>query len=370
MVNQDRLVNEFVELISIDSISLKERNMADLLKNRLKDMGFDVYEDDAGIKTGGNCGNIIGKKKGNKNVPAILLMAHMDTVTPGINKKAIIKDGIIRSDGTSILGGDDVAGIVSILEALRVLAENNEEHGDIQVAFTIGEEIGLIGAKNLDYSKIHAKYCFVMDSGGEIGLVAITAPSQNKIDIVVKGKAVHAGLEPEKGVNAIAIAAHAISQMKLGRIDDETTANIGIINGGNATNIICDRVELEAEARSRCDNKLKSQTDHMKQCFLDAAGKIGGEIEFKDELMYPSFKINEDDDIIGILKNASEKCGIKLVLEATGGGSDTNIVNSKGIQAVDVSVGMDKVHSVEEQISINDLVKAANFLVEIVKAVK
>lgn len=370
MVNRERIVNEFVELISIDSLSLQERNMADVLKQRLSELGFDVYEDDAGVKAGGNCGNIIGEKKGNKNVPAILLMAHMDTVTPGTGKKAVIQDDIIKSDGTTILGGDDVAGIVSILEAIRVIEEEKEEHGDIQVAFTIGEEIGLIGAKNLDYGKIHAKYCFVMDSGGEIGVVATSAPSQNKIDIVVKGKAAHAGLEPEKGINAIAIAAHAISQMKLGRIDDETTANIGIINGGNATNIICDRVELKAEARSRCDSKLKKQTEHMKQCFLEAADKFGGEIEFIDELMYPSFKINEDEEIISILKKATEKCGINLVLEATGGGSDTNIVNSKGIKAVDVSVGMDKVHSVEEQISINDLVKSACFLVEIIKAVQ
>ncbi|HEY9062123.1 MAG TPA: M20/M25/M40 family metallo-hydrolase [Pseudobacteroides sp.] len=370
MVNRERVVNEFIELVSIDSLSLKERQMADLLKDRLKKMGFDVYEDDAGAKTGGNTGNIIGEKKGNKDIPAILLMAHMDTVTPGINKKATVQGDTIKSDGTTILGGDDVAGIVSILEALRVIEESNEDHGDIQVAFTIGEEVGLIGAKNLDYGKIHAKYCFVMDTGGDIGVVAVTAPSQNKIDIVVKGKAAHADVEPEKGINAISITAHAISQMKLGRIDEETTANIGIINGGSATNIICDRVELKAEARSRCESKLKNQTDHMRQCFIDAATRFGGEIEFNEELMYPSFKINQGDSIIGILKKASDKCGINLVLEATGGGSDTNIVNSKGIQAVDVSVGMDKVHSVEEQISINDLVKAACFLVEIIKAVE
>lgn len=370
MVNRERITNEFIELVSIDSLSLKEKQMADLLKDRLGKMGFEVYEDDAGVKTGGSTGNIIGEKKGNKDVPAILLMAHMDTVTPGINKKATVHGDIIKSDGTTILGGDDVAGIVSILEALRVVEENNEEHGDIQVAFTIGEEVGLIGAKNLDYGKIHAKYCFVMDTGGDIGAVAVTAPSQNKIDIVVKGKAAHAGVEPEKGINAISIAGHAISQMKLGRIDEETTANIGIINGGSATNIICDRVELKAEARSRCEIKLKDQTDHMRQCFMDAAKRFGGEIEFHEELMYPAFKINQEDDIVGILKKASDKCGINLVLEATGGGSDTNIVNSKGIQAVDVSVGMDKVHSVEEQISINDLVKAAGFLVEIIKAVE
>ncbi|MDP4179604.1 MAG: M20/M25/M40 family metallo-hydrolase [Bacillota bacterium] len=370
MINRDRLVKEFIELISIDSLTLKERNMADTLKNKLEGMGLEVYEDDAGKKVRGNCGNIIGSKKGNKNAPGILLMAHMDTVVPCIGKKPQIHGNIIKTDGTTILGGDDVAGIVCILEALRVIGEENEQHGDIQVAFTIAEEGGLLGAKNLDYGNISAKYCFVLDDGGEIGRVAVTAPSQNKLDIVVKGKAAHAGVEPEKGISAISIAADAISKMKLGRIDEETTANIGIISGGNATNIVCDRVELKAEARSRCPKKLEEQTLHMKQRFMDAADSWKGQVEFHEELVYPSFKINETDEIVSVLKKAAQNAGLKLVLEATGGGSDTNIVNSKGIQAVDISVGMDKVHSVEEQIKIDDLVKAAGFLVEIIKSVE
>jgi tripeptide aminopeptidase len=263
-----------------------------------------------------------------------------------------------------------VAGIACILEAVRVLQEDRIGHGDIQIAFTIGEEAGLLGAKNLDYTKIYAKYGFVMDDGGKIGHVAVSAPSQNQINIVVRGKAAHAGVEPEKGINAIQIAARAIDQMKLGRIDEETTANIGIIQGGQATNIICDTVELKAESRSRNQQKLKDQTRHMKDCLEQAAKELGGTVEFVPEFMYPAYNIMGHDPIIRVLGNAAREAGIELQLGATGGGSDTNIVNGKGIQAVDVSVGMEKVHSVEEQICIDDMVEAARFLVAIIRNVE
>lgn len=370
MIKKDRIVNEFIELVKIDSLSLGERQMADMLKSKLEAMGLTVEEDEAGSKIGGNTGNLICNLKGEKAVPAILLMAHMDTVVPGIGKKPVIDGNMIRTSGDTILGGDDVAGIVCILETIRTIMENNIPHGDIQIAFTVAEEVGLLGAKNMDYNKIYAKYGFVLDDGGKIGTVAVTAPSQNKIEINVIGKAAHAGVEPEKGISAIQITAEAISHMKLGRIDGETTANVGIINGGQATNIICDRIHISAEARSRDEQKLKVQTEHMSECFATAAQKFGGSVEFKSEIMYPTFKVKESDPIIRFLEKASAAAEIELKLEATGGGSDTNIINGKGIQAVDVSIGMDKVHSVEEQICIDDMVKAAEFLLEIIKAVE
>jgi len=370
MVNRERVVSEFVKLVQIDSLSLHERQMADTLKSIMEQMGLDVYEDDAAKNIGGNAGNLICTIKGTKNVPAVLFLAHMDTVTPGKSKKAVIDGNIIRTDGSTVLGGDDVAGIVCILEALKVIKEKNIEHGDIQVVFTVAEECGLLGAKNLDYSKIYAEFGFVMDNGGPIGTVAVNAPSQNQIEVVIKGKAAHAGIEPEKGISAIQIAASAISGMKLGRIDEETTANIGVINGGQATNIICDKVVIKAEARSRSEQKLKEQTEHMKKCFLDAANQYGGTVDFRSELLYPSFNVDESDKIISIAREAADDIGIELKPEVTGGGSDTNIINGKGIKAVDVSVGMDKVHSVEEQILIDDMVKAAEFIISIIRNVK
>ncbi|HOJ80726.1 MAG TPA: M20/M25/M40 family metallo-hydrolase, partial [Clostridiales bacterium] len=261
------------------------------------------------------------------------------------------------------------SGIVSILEALRVVKEKEIEHGDIQVVFTISEEGGLYGAKYLDYSRIYAKYGFVMDGDGPIGTVSVKAPSQDKILVTVEGKASHAGVAPEKGVDAIRIAASAISGMKLGRIDYETTANVGVINGGRETNIVCDRVELKAEARSRDDRKLDDQTRHMRERFEQAASEFGGKVDFRAERMYKSFNITKDAPIMGILERAAENAGISLIAEETGGGSDTNIFNEKGIESVAVSSGMQKVHSTEECISINDMVKAAEFVVSIIRSV-
>lgn len=369
MINRQRMIDEFLELVRIDSLTHHERKMADLLIKKLKAMGMEPCEDDAGALTGGDAGNIICTLKGGKNVPAILLMAHMDTVVPGLGKKPVIEGSIIKSDGTTVLGGDDVAGLECILEALRVIRERDIEHGDIQIVFTVAEEGGLFGSKNLDYSKIYAKLGFVFDGSGPIGTVAVSGPSQNQISVVVKGKAAHAGMEPEKGISAVKIASEAITVMRLGRIDAETTANIGTINGGQATNIVCDRVDISAEARSRNPERLKEQTGHMRDCFERAARKYGGSVDFTAELAYPSFNIGEGDAIIPILRRAARTAGVELILEATGGGSDTNVINGKGIQAVDLSVGMDKMHSVEEQICIDDMVKAAGLLVEIIKAV-
>lgn len=370
LVNKSRLVDEFIQLVKIDSLSCKERKMCDTLKAKLESLGYIPAEDDAGQKVGGECGNILCTIKGSKNVPAVLLTAHMDTVVPGVGKKPVIDGDIIKSDGTTVLGGDDAAGIAVILETLKVLKEKDIEHGDIQIAFTIAEEVGLLGAKNMDYSKINAKYGFILDSDGKVGCACVKAPSQNKISIIVKGKAAHAGMEPENGISAFSIMADAISTMKLGRIDEETTANIGMINGGVATNIVCDRVEIEGEVRSRNQNKLEAQTRHMQECFEKAAAKWGGQVEFISKMEYPAFNIQKDSDIVKILEAAASKSGFEFQAVATGGGSDTNIFNSKGIEAVDLSIGMEKVHSVNEQISVTDMVNAVEFLIAIIENIK
>ncbi len=366
MINRERMVSEFKSLVSIDSLSRKERQMADVLTQKMKALGCEVYEDNAGREIEGNTGNLICTLKGNKDIPTLMITAHMDTVEPGTGKKPIEENGIIHSDGTTVLGGDDAAGIECILEVLRVLEEEKLDHGDIQIVFTVAEEAGLFGAKHLDYGRIYAKYGIVLDTGGPIGTIAVKAPSQYRMYVTVKGLAAHAGIEPENGINAIQIASAAISSMKLGRIDFETTANIGVISGGRETNIVCDRLEIKAEARSRDKEKLERQKDHMKECFEKAASDFGGNVDFRAVLEYPSYNISKDAKIIGILEKAAKAAGIELLHEETGGGSDTNIFNGKGIEAVDVSVGMDKVHSVNEQISIDDMVKAAGFVLQTV----
>ncbi len=379
--HRERLTAEFLSLVNIESLSLKERKMADKLMEIIRGMGYEAYEDDAGIKAGGDSGNVIFNVKASvaeNNVKkccgsepaALFLMAHMDTVGPAADKKIIIDGDIIKTDGTTILGGDDAAGIVCILESLRLLKENNIPHGDIQVAFTIAEETGLTGAKLLDYSKIKAKLALIFDEGGSIGSIAVKAPSQYKVQALLKGKASHAGVSPEEGISAIQIAARAIDRMKLGRIDEETTSNIGIITGGTATHIICDTVKIEGECRSRDDGKLESQKVHMTECLEEAAAHYGGKAEVNNILMFSSFTVSEDDnEIMPILKVAAERAEVKLKLESTGGGSDTNIVSGKGIKAVNVSVGMKNAHSTDECINIADMADAARFLTEIIRAV-
>ncbi len=369
MVNRDRLVEEFCQLVRIDSISKKEREMADCLKLKLTKLGFEVYEDDAGKKIGGNAGNLICTLKGAESLPSVLFMAHIDTVVPGIGKKPIVDGDYVKSDGKTVLGADDLAGVEIILEAMRCIKENNIEHGDIEVVFTVAEEIGLLGSKNLDFSKIKSKFGFILDSGSK-GSVIVGAPSENLIDIIVYGKAAHAGVEPENGVDAIRIASEAIANMKLGRIDFETTSNIGIINGGRATNIICERVDLKGEARSRDDKKLAKQTEHMEDCFKKAAEKYDGKVDFKFEKCYSGYKIKKDEPVLRLFEKASKASGVEANLISMNGGSDANILNEKGIRALNISMGAEKYHTVNEVADINEMVKMAQLLINIVKDVK
>lgn len=368
MVNQDRIVNEFLELVQIDSHSSKEGKIAKVLVEKLEALGLEVMVDDAGKKVGGETGNIIAKIKGTKAKPTILFSSHMDTVKPGTGVKPVMKDGVIYSDGTTVLGGDDKAGIAATLEAIRIIQENNIEHGDIEIVFSIWEEGGLFGAKNLDYSKISAQYGFVLDSGGSPGEIIIIGPAQDKINATIKGKPAHAGVAPEEGISAIMIAARAINNMKLLRIDEETTANVGVINGGDATNIVTPEVTIKGEARSINEDKLNAQTAHMVEELKKAAEEFGGEVELDVERMYPAFNISEEDEIVIKLKKAFTNMGIEGYTKSTGGGSDTNILNGKGIKAVNLGIGMKKPHTLEEHISIKDLTDSARMVVEIIKA--
>lgn len=369
MVVKDRLVNEFLELIRIDSPSSKEGALADVLVEKLECLGFDVFRDDAGVNTGGETGNVIAKLKGNRPGKTVLFSSHMDTVSPGEGVKPIIDEvrGVIKSDGTTVLGADNKGGLAAILEAMKIIKENGIAHSDIQVVFSITEENGLLGAKNLDYSRINPDYAFVLDSGESPGKIIVKAPAQDKIEVKIKGRTAHAGVVPEAGISAAMVAAMAIGKMKLLRVDEETTANIGTINGGIATNIVMAELNILAEARSLNHSKLESQTKHMVDTFKEAAFEFGAEIEAKTTRMYDSFIIDEDEEIVALLKRGFSNMGIEAAITATGGGSDTNIYNANGIKAVNLGIGMKKAHTLEEHIAIEDLIKSARIVVEIVK---
>lgn len=369
MVNKERVIAELIELVQIDSVSYKEGKVAKILVDKLKQLGFEVYIDDTGTQCGGETGNIIATLRGNRLGKTVLFSAHMDTVSPGERIKPIVDEahGIIKSDGTTVLGSDDKGGIVAILEAIRAIKENNINHADIQIVFTVCEEVGLFGAKNLDFSNIHADFGFVLDGGGAPGKIIVKAPAQESIEVKIKGRPAHAGVSPEEGISAVMVAARAIEKMKLLRIDEDTTANIGIINGGIATNIVMPELEILAEVRSLDISKLEKQTKHMVDTFKQAAEDFGAKIEIKTKRMYDAFNVDENDEIVNILKKILINMGIEPTVISTGGGSDTNILNANGIKAVNLSVGMEKAHTLEEYIAIEDLMNSAKLVVEIIK---
>lgn len=368
MVNRERMVNTFCDLVRVDSIAGKERQMADKIKEKLKALGYDPYEDNAGETIGGNAGNVIVRIPGSNQAAPLLFMAHMDTVEPGHGKTPVIDGDLIKSDGTTVLGGDDLAGVACILEAVTVLAERNIPHGDVYAVFTIAEEGGLFGARALDVSAIPAKFAYVLDDEGSIGTAAVKAPYYNRLRFVVKGRSAHAGLCPENGINAIRVAAAAIAELPfMGRIDQESTCNIGTIKGGLARNIVPDEVVVDGEVRSLDDEKLKLFTGRLADSFQKTVEREGGTVETEVETMYGGYSISEDDPILQLLQKAASRLGIPVNLHSTGGGSDTNIINGKGIPTVDISVGMSSVHSTAEQIAISDMVKACGLVIEIIR---
>lgn len=371
MVNTERIINEFLALVQVDSESGAERQLADLLKARLTELGLEVREDNAGsyIEVGQTTGNIIGTLPANGGKgPIFLLSAHMDTVKPGKGVQPRRENGRITSSGDTILGSDDKAGIVAILEALRVVKEKQLMHGGIQIVFTIAEEMGLVGAKGLDYDLIQAKLGFVLDSGGAPGEIIVKAPTQYSFKATVKGKAAHAGIAPEQGINAIVVAASAISNLKLGRIDSETTANIGSICGGLATNIVPEKVTVEGEARSINPEKAKKQIDHMQGEFTKAAANFGATVDIEVIKQYDHIDLAADSLPVRIALKAAENAAIKPHLGQTGGGSDANVFNGRGIACANLGIGMSKVHTTEEFITEEHLIQNAKYVVEIIKA--
>lgn len=369
-LNTERLVSTFLELVKINSVSKDEKTLAFHLKSIFDKMGFETHIDNAHIKSGSNVGNLIVKISGNKKVPPIIMGAHMDTVNPGQNIKPQIIEGIIKSDGTTILGADDKAGIASIVEGVRSIIENNISHGDIELVFTICEEIGLLGAKYLDHSMLKSKTAFIFDSSGDVGTVIIKGPAQKLINAIIKGKASHAGLNPEKGIDAIVTASKAISNMKLARIDKETTANVGIIRGGHSTNIVCDLLELEAEARSLDPEKLDTQVKHMVKCLEDACNNVNAKLTIDVQDCYNEFTIALNDPILSIIEAAMKRADIPYSPKSTGGGSDTNILNGAGIKAVTLGIGMSNAHSTEEFITIDSLEKTALLVEGLIQEMK
>ena len=376
MINQERLKNFLIELIKIDSLSRKEYDVAIRLKREMEELGATVTIDDAGEKVGGNVGNVIAHFPGNRTgARPLLLSAHMDTVVPGEGIVPVLDGDILHSDGRTVLGGDDKSGVAIICEVLRVIGEHKIPCGDIDVVFTICEESGLIGAKCLDVSRLRARTGLVLDSDS-IGFLFTKAPAANRMEFHVHGLAAHAGVCPERGISAVKVAAEGIAQMKLGRIDHETTANIGVIEGGMAVNIIPNSVILKGEARSHSEEKLDRQTQHMLRCLEEAAGRHTLELENKSfhakvdakiERDYDRMEVPDQAPIVQLVRAAAKNLNVELKTLATGGGCDANVLNQKGLEVANLSTGMREIHTVKEWLDLKDLYLSARMVLEIVR---
>lgn len=373
MINSKRLANTFRFLVGIDSVSKHEGNIAIELKKIFESMGAETAVDEAGKIIGSDTGNLVVKFAGNKKSPPLLLNAHMDTVEPGNGIIPVLKDGVFTSNGATILGADDKSAIAILIEVMTVLKEKNMSYGPIEIVLTICEEIGLMGAKHLDMNLINAKYGYSLDSTDTEGIVT-RAPGANRLEFKIHGKDAHAGAAPEKGINAILLAGKAIAGLELGRIDSDTTCNIGIINGGIATNIVPNFVSIKGEVRSHNNEKLKEVTNKIISSFENVIKNYEGNssdglprVDVIAEDDFSSTNIPENHPVVTIAKQAAVNLGRNMITKITGGGADANIFFTKGIMAGVIGTGMCDVHTVRESVKVDDMVNTGELLLEIIK---
>ncbi|MBU0502144.1 MAG: M20/M25/M40 family metallo-hydrolase [bacterium] len=364
MINKKRLIQTFKDLVKIDSLSLKEGTVVAYLKKELKAQGLRPYE--VGRPEEGEVGSLIADLPGKGK--RILLNAHVDTVSPGKKIKPVQKGNHIYSEGHTVLGADDKTGVAVILEVLQVLKERKIKHPPLRMVLTVAEEIGLVGARCLPKRIFSGDFCITLDHGKPNEIV-YKAPAQQNITAKIYGKSAHAGIHPEQGINAIKVASIAIAKMRFGRIDNETTSNIGVISGGKATNIVPDRVEIRGEARSHNPKKLKREIEQMKKVLAQTCAKFGAKLKIKVEKIYNSFEIKKSTKVMRLAISAVKEAGLKPVLQQTGGGSDANIFNAAGIPTVILGSGMHQVHTTKEYANINEIVQGAEILLGLIGCV-
>ncbi len=370
MIQEERLHRTFCDLVKIYAPSGGEKDVATYLKNALKRLGARVTEDTAHEKTGGSTGNIIATFAANaEGLPGIAFTGHMDCVENCKDIEPVLEDGVYRSAGDTILGGDDKAGVAAILEALAVMKEMMLPHGKITVIFTIHEEDGLGGSKHFDKKYADGiDFGYVFDQGGAPGTASVAGPFAYEISAVFHGKSAHAGVCPELGINAIQMAAHAVSHMPSGRIDEETTANVGTIAGGLATNIVPDTCTVRAEARSLSEDKVKQVVEKILQACRDAEAAFpGGRVETNATSVYGGFCVEETSPAIRLFQKACAAQQIEPRLSKTNGGSDANWFNQGAFPALLCGCGMTNFHTNEECLAQKDLIGTAALIVSLIE---
>ena len=363
MINEQRLLDEFLELVQIGSESGHEKAIGEVLVKKLEALGLQVekmlpttgYQTDGFVVFARLPGNLPGSEP-------IMVSSHMDTVAPGFGVKPQIRDGAIYTDGTTVLGGDNKAGIAEILEAVRTILENNAPHREVEIVFSIGEEVGLQGAKSVDVSKLHSKRAYILDCGTNIGKMVIKAPASTTMTFEITGRTAHAGSCPEKGISAIQAAAKGIAQMNLLRVNEETTCNIGTIRSEFPNNIVPEHCYVSAAARSLDPAKLQAQIDHMVSCMQSACDELGATLECRIDKVYDNFDIPMDSPVVQELVGAMEELGIEPRPASGLGGWDANVYNARGIVALPTSCGMRSIHTTKEYIKIADLNQASELM--------
>jgi tripeptide aminopeptidase len=345
----------FLELAAISSPTGEEREVADSVTGYLRDCGLDVDEDDAGPKIGSTIGNLYTRIEPTAPGEPIFLCAHLDTVPPTDAIEPVVEDGVVRNARPTILGGDNKAAVAAMLEATRRVLAESRPHSGIELLFTPAEETGLHGAYAFDHRRLHAQVGYVYDQADAIGEIVLGAPSAQQLEITFHGRASHAGMYPEDGRSAIAAAARAVSEMRLGRIDEESTANVGQISGGTAANIVPEWCRLVAEARSHDDGKLSEIVQSMQDAVTFAAGVAECEVETKSRRSYRSYRFRREDLVVRLAADALARCGFVARYGLSGGAADANVFNERGLQCVNLANGMADIHTPDEHIAVADL---------------
>lgn len=355
MTQQPRVLTTFLEAVRIDSPSGEEARFGLWCAERLRRLGFDVRFDATADETGSDTGNLIAERAGEAEGATVVLSAHLDTVGPGRGIEPVVEDGVVRSGGDTILGSDDKAGVAAILEALERLSERGSATARVRVLLTTGEEIGLHGAKAMDPADCTGDLCLVLDAHGPVGGVVTAAPTQYTFAAEFVGRPAHAGVEPERGISAVAMTADAIAHMRIGRLDAETTANVGEIHGGSATNVMTASVRIRGECRSVDPVKVEDVRASMDRAMREAASRAGGEVRLEWMKEYEGYRLDTSDPALELVAGSLRAIGREPELFPTGGGSDANVFASRGLTSIVLGCGMSDVHGTDEYVEVAEL---------------
>jgi tripeptide aminopeptidase len=354
-VAQDDVVSLFTELAALPSPPGDERAVANVVRAYMDDLGLDVSEDDAGSRIGSNAGNLYARVEATDGGTPLFLCAHLDTVPPEAGIDPVLEDGVIRNAAGTILGADNKSAVAVMLEATRRLLAENRPHGGVELLFTPKEEVGLYGAAAFDHERLHARIGYVYDQAAPIGEVILGAPYSHSMEVKLHGRAAHAGMYPEEGRSAIAAGAKAIADFKLGRVDEESTANVGLISGGTAGNIVPEWCTFYADVRSHDPKKLADLVREMLESITFAASLEDCQVETKVHKSYNGYLFKRDDEAVRIASSALERSGFEPSFTLSGGGADANVFNERGLACVNLANGMAEIHTPDEHISVTDL---------------